>query len=463
MKSAVKNIKLALLAAITLAFVYSSAILVCAYTLPPTVPESVSIDPDKFLFIDTHTNKHGIGEVDGYMFIDFPTYSYRLETKTLSSWIPINNFDNTTKLIMGGGMSLSGTAGSGAGTSLTAYSTTFKEDKFYVDPDYTIHIFYCNDWRTVKVGETWEGVVLEKPQVGTGIYSVTYTVKNLGLLDKSSLQQPTPWPTPTSVPTVTPTSVITPTPTPLIEREISGFVASDITGIIDYSGFKVELQDYSASAYTDANGFFSFKSSINTASDVHTVIISKPGYLTRKVLLDLAHNDIELGSAKDPVVMLCGDANNDNAVNMSDAVLIARLFNKTPLDSVFNRAADFNMDDVINVADIVYVAKNFNITADSYKEPTIYKSHNIYANPDQEFNISLSEGGIAGITYKYAIEDEETVKLVSITSEPVPYPDGFGKSTWTFKALKPGKTSITFISRFNLEKYNINILDLPTK
>ncbi|HOV25883.1 MAG TPA: dockerin type I domain-containing protein [Pseudobacteroides sp.] len=458
MKRAIKKTKLALMVVIALAFVYSAVISVCADT-QSSMPKSVSIDSDKFLFINTHTNKNGVGEVDGFMYIDFPTYSYNSETQILLSRVPVKNFDDTTKLIMGTGLSISGTAGSGAATSLTAYSTTYNEDSFYVDPDYTIHIFYGNEWATVKVGETWEKVVEEKSPVGTGKYVFTYTVKNFGLLDKSNFHQPTPEPTPTSVPTVTPTPTNTPTPTPTPNlRKISGFIASDITGINDHSGFKVEIENYSVSAYTDKNGFFSFKS-INIPSGQCTIIISKPGYLTRKIHLNITYEDLEFGSEIDPVVMLSGDANNDSAVNMSDAVLIARLFNKTPSDSTFNPAADFNMDGVINVADVMCVAKNFNITADSYKEPTIYRSYYIDAIPGEEICIPLSEGGIAGITYRFAIEDEELVSFISKASQSVPYPDALIETYWTFKALKPGKTTIIFTSRFFQYKFYVNILD----
>ncbi|KNY29623.1 dockerin type I domain-containing protein [Pseudobacteroides cellulosolvens] len=461
MRNAANNTKLVLLFAMTLVFVYSSALFASAYT-PPAAPESVTIDPGKFLFIDTHTNRNGIGEVDGYMYIDFPTYSYNSNTNTLSSWFNVNGFNDTTKLVIGGGMSLSGTAGSGAGTGLTPYSTTFKENEFYVDADYTIHIFYNSDWRTVKVGETWTNVVETKPMKGTGKYVNTYTVKNYGLLDKSQLHQPTPRPTQTNIPspTSTPTPVVS--PTQMITRNLSGFAGSDTNGIKDYSGFKVEVENRFGSAYTNINGYFSLDVSMfDTPSDVHTAIISKPGYLTRKIPLNLVRNNIELGSAKVPLVMLSGDANNDNAINMSDAILIAKLFNKTTADKDFNPAADFNTDAVINVADVVCVAKNFNTTGDSYKRPAVYNIHNTYANIDQIFNISMPEGGFAGITYKYSIESEEMIKFVSKTSSPAPYPDGFGKTTWTFEALRPGKTSITFTCRDDSEKYYIDILGMP--
>ncbi|MBN62245.1 MAG: hypothetical protein CME20_12885 [Gemmatimonadetes bacterium] len=66
-----------------------------------------------------------------------------------------------------------------------------------------------------------------------------------------------------------------------------------------------------------------------------------------------------------------GDATGDNQVDVADANLIFSLWNKTPADANFVRAADVNADGVINALDLGFVTSNFG--NDGFGAPPVFK------------------------------------------------------------------------------------------
>ena len=68
---------------------------------------------------------------------------------------------------------------------------------------------------------------------------------------------------------------------------------------------------------------------------------------------------VEIGNTIDVGTLEVGDANLDNAVNMSDFYIFASNFGKKTTDAGFDRLADFNNDGEINMSDFFIFASNF--------------------------------------------------------------------------------------------------------
>ena len=70
----------------------------------------------------------------------------------------------------------------------------------------------------------------------------------------------------------------------------------------------------------------------------------------------------------------------------------------------------------------------------------------INVNKDENFKVSLKKGGFAGFTWSYSESEKNAFLLISENSY-YQHPgvcDGFAQKVWTFKALKPGKYTLTF-------------------
>ncbi len=68
-------------------------------------------------------------------------------------------------------------------------------------------------------------------------------------------------------------------------------------------------------------------------------------------------------------VMLEGDANGNNLVNVSDFSLLATAFGKTSIQVGYNALTDFNNDGIVNISDFSLMATNFSKTGDGGVTP----------------------------------------------------------------------------------------------
>ncbi|HEY9061796.1 MAG TPA: endo-1,4-beta-xylanase [Pseudobacteroides sp.] len=157
------------------------------------------------------------------------------------------------------------------------------------------------------------------------------------------------------------------------EFKVSGYITPDFNYAGSQassllSGFRVDLEGTGLSTVSDSNGYFEFKNVPGGKS--YSILISKAGYLTRKISFINVNTDRVIGSKSAPIAMWAGDIPindvQDRAVNMIDAVQLAKAFNSTNLDAGFISYADFNMDNAINMMDVVILAKNFNSTMADY-------------------------------------------------------------------------------------------------
>lgn len=164
---------------------------------------SAYFDDNTCIFIDIHSNTHGIGDVGPQIAIDFPMYSFNSEYRKLTSIAPLD-LTPETKVVLGQGSSITGTAGGGVASGLTLYDNILVIDKFNIEPDGTLNYKYNDKWIVLRVGESWiEKTESESPYGGTLVK--TFKVVNYGFINKSDISAP-------NIPTPSPTP---PDPTPL--------------------------------------------------------------------------------------------------------------------------------------------------------------------------------------------------------------------------------------------------------
>lgn len=410
--------------------------------------EGLVIPPNKCVFIDTHTATKGIGDVGPQLMIDFPTYSF-YGNGELRSWIKVPGFGENTKVLVGRGRSLSGTAGGGASTMLSAYDADNVENLFYFDADATVHYYYKGDWRTVKVGETWTETVLRDPSTGDGKLIDTNTIKNCGFVDRIDIIIPTPEATPTPSATSAATSTATPT-LPVATHKvynISGYIKPSFSATDKNcnSGFTVEVIGMNKSAATDENGFFEIDG-VPVNDEGYTLKISKEYYLPRTIEFHSRGEDIQIGRQTLPVSMWVGDIVIDNAINISDILEIAKSFNSFSYDPKYNKNVDINKDGAVNIQDIMIVAVNFNKVSSSYDNNDIKVLHKIKLQIGDTTRMALKESGAAGIRWDYEIENENIIKFENDAIEEKIAGDPFVTHFWEFKAIADGMSYLTFKS-----------------
>ncbi len=158
---------------------------------------------------------------------------------------------------------------------------------------------------------------------------------------------------------------------PPSNNEIYGYVAPDFktTSKIERGGFKVSINGGAAEVTTDSTGYFSFDTT-NCKTVFYNIKISKPGYVERNIdigyLWDSNKKVANISQNGAYTLMMTGDLNSDETVNMIDIMQIARSFN-TKKDSIgYNEVADINGDGVVNMSDIMITANNFNKTGRDY-------------------------------------------------------------------------------------------------
>jgi hypothetical protein len=325
-----------------------------------TNPKELNLLPDELIFIDTHERVEGVGDVGPEMNIDFPTYTFNPTNGILNSVVPLKNYGNNTKVIVGAGKSICGTAGGGVASGLTAYDTTSVENVFSIDQDGTVNYYYMGALRTVKPGEVWTETVEKEPYSGDGKLIVTYYVKNYGVLKKSKCTIPTP--TPKSSPSVSPGQNI-----------ITGYVKPDLVSQYRYINecFLVEIVETGEHSFTDTNGFFKIYSTAMNGK--YTLKISKENYLTRTVKELHISKAMDICGKDTPYDMWVGDLNQDGAINMSDVMMVAGLFNRAANDLDYNEASDLNRDGAINTQDIMIIGEHFNKSGSDYPASAVSK------------------------------------------------------------------------------------------
>jgi chitinase len=173
-----------------------------------------------------------------------------------------------------------------------------------------------------------------------------------------------------------PQPTTTPVPTDRPKYKISGYVKPDFyfgkeLSALILSGFKIELSYSGMKATTDATGYYEIQG-VPASDTPYTLTLSKPGYLKRELGDILVKNNVQLGSQETPCNIWAGDIGingvQDNVINMSDIIEIAKVFNSIKGDGKYNPDCDFNMDYSINMSDVITIARHFNMGQADYQD-----------------------------------------------------------------------------------------------
>ncbi|MBL8131794.1 MAG: hypothetical protein JNL42_08040 [Anaerolineae bacterium] len=94
----------------------------------------------------------------------------------------------------------------------------------------------------------------------------------------------------------------------------------------------------------------------NLTTGIYDIVVKGTHTLSRRtngVVLNAGGNNIS------PAVLLEGDANDSNIINISDFSILAASFGLSQPHPNFNAGADFNQDGIVNIADFSLLASNF--------------------------------------------------------------------------------------------------------
>jgi hypothetical protein len=109
---------------------------------------------------------------------------------------------------------------------------------------------------------------------------------------------------------------------------------------------------------TSANGNYEF---LNLAGGEYLATATHPSYLQSQMVVQFSQNALLLPD----VTLLGGDINQDDVIELADAILIGHAWNSTPASPNWDIRADITADNQVNVLDMVAVQYNWNVVAPS--------------------------------------------------------------------------------------------------
>jgi alpha-tubulin suppressor-like RCC1 family protein len=144
---------------------------------------------------------------------------------------------------------------------------------------------------------------------------------------------------------------------------------------------------------TDSNGLFNFLFS-PTQNGIYKIVISKEGHLTREIGGVTFGSNIQIGSRSEPLSIWAGDVNNDDAINISDIMILATRFNKVCTYDT-DIKLDLNGDNAINISDVMIMAGHFNRTVSNYPKANIIESPRglVSVSAGEHHSVALKEDG----------------------------------------------------------------------
>ena len=77
-------------------------------------------------------------------------------------------------------------------------------------------------------------------------------------------------------------------------------------------------------------------------------------------------------------ILLAGDANDDNRINLADFALLVDFFNQDVAQEPNARQSDFNGDDIVNIADFFLLAENFGLVGMEWSLPASKRPEVMY-------------------------------------------------------------------------------------
>jgi len=163
-------------------------------------------------------------------------------------------------------------------------------------------------------------------------------------------------------------------------NKIYGYISTNIeynqgTENPTLKDFVIELEEAGIKVVTDSNGYFEIND-VPIYKDGYTLTISKPNYLKRILKGINGSANVSISTKKTPIQILAGDlqinGKQDNIINITDIIEIAKAFNSISGNERYNTNYDFNLDNAINIIDVMIIAKSFNMTSDDYPQLESY-------------------------------------------------------------------------------------------
>ncbi len=90
--------------------------------------------------------------------------------------------------------------------------------------------------------------------------------------------------------------------------------------------------------------------------DMYTVSIKGAKWLRKNITVDTRNGNVTDANAR----LLAGDANNDNACDITDLLLLIAHYNQVSPNAGFLDTADFNCDGVNDITDLLLLVANYN-------------------------------------------------------------------------------------------------------
>ncbi|WP_104734348.1 malectin domain-containing carbohydrate-binding protein [Hanstruepera ponticola] len=144
-----------------------------------------------------------------------------------------------------------------------------------------------------------------------------------------------------------------------------------LQGRTDYSGnFDIQLFHindlvtplYAFTEFGNALGEISLPSTISQGE--YKILVKHPMYLQRLKTINLTANSIETFND----VLLAGDVNNDNVINIFDLGIFSGTYNLSSGDSGFDSRADFDNNTTINIFDLGIFSGNYQLSGETQND-----------------------------------------------------------------------------------------------
>lgn len=146
-----------------------------------------------------------------------------------------------------------------------------------------------------------------------------------------------------------------------ISKKVTGTINTNFESSNYYvlRDFKVEIEGTDISTSTDSQGNFTIPLAPDNSKS-YTFVISKDGYLTRKIKNVIVSDDVRLSVNNGPIIMYGGEIVKDGIINLSDIMEFVKRFGKQVNNESVDKACDLDNDGCINLKDIMIAANNFN-------------------------------------------------------------------------------------------------------
>jgi hypothetical protein len=163
----------------------------------------------------------------------------------------------------------------------------------------------------------------------------------------------------------------------LTDGAVEVFDATTVTGRIDLQGRADDAgavlafaqgvnQGYGPYTFSTSDYWGSVSGS-DVVDDTYQVTVERDLYLDVTSALNITVDITDDNQVLSTLVLLGGDANDDNLIGISDAGIIGGAYGSSPGDTNWDPSADINGDGTINILDLVLVGSNYDMdSADAY-------------------------------------------------------------------------------------------------